>query len=224
MNVASRLLSVLFLLTLACTPEEVVRISPTPTAAPSTATAAASPTRTATPSPAPTTPAPTPSASPSATPTASPGGSPNPACAARTGGSTANRAVLSDVRIARHPGYDRLVFEFAPSTGPGVYGVPPFAVEVAQTFTATSGQPVRVDGNAFFLVRFTNADAHDQNGRVTVPSLDIKTPTPLIREVKIVEDFEASVRWAVGLDRLSCPTVLTLGGPVRVVVDFPNGT
>jgi hypothetical protein len=30
------------------------------------------------------------------------------------------------------------------------------------------------------------------------------------------------VRWAVGLDKLVCPSVLTLAGPVRVVIDYPT--
>jgi len=40
--------------------------------------------------------------------------------------------------------------------------------------------------------------------------------------VRIVEDFEAVNRWAIGLDHLVCPSVLTLSNPVRVVLDFPT--
>jgi hypothetical protein len=224
MRTLSRVLSVLFLLTLlACTPEEPVRLSPTPTAPSSTATT--TPARTPTLSAAATTATPTPTATATASPTTSPGGTPNAACAPLSGGSTANRAILSDVRVAHNPGFDRLVFEFSPSPGPGVYGVPPYRVEIASTFTAVSGQPVRVDGNAFFAVNFQQTDAHNPNtGQTVLPQskFDLKPGTPLIREVRLVEDFEATVRWAVGLDKLVCPSVLTLTGPVRVVIDYPT--
>ncbi len=218
-----RHLTGLFLLTLlaaaACGPE-TVRVTSAPTASPVATTAAPTATPTRTPTAAPTTAAPT--ATP--TPTTSPGSTPNAACAALTGGSSANRAILTDVRMAHQPGFDRLVFEFAPSTGPGAYGVPPYRIEIASTFTSVSGQAVRVDGNAFFAVNFQNTDAHDPTtGKVALPQskFDQKPGTPLIREVKLVEDFEAVVRWAVGLDHLVCPTILTLAGPVRVVLDFP---
>jgi hypothetical protein len=217
-------LTVLFLLSslvsAACV-DETVRVTPAPTTAPTTAAPTATPTRT--PTPDPSTPAPTPSAT--ATPTTSPGSTPNAACTPLAGGSAVNRAILADVRIAHNPGFDRLVFEFAPSSGPGAYGVPPYRIEIASTFTATSGQQVRVDGNAFFGVNFQNADAHDPNtGKPALPTtkMDQKPGTPLVREVRLVEDFEATVRWAVGLDKLACPNVLTLAGPVRVVLDFPT--
>ena len=209
---------------LACTPEETVRLSPAPTVVTTTATPTPTPTRPIGAGPT-TAPSPTVAPSPAATPTTAPGSTPNAACAPLAGGSTANRALLTDVRIAHNPGFDRLVFEFAQSPGPGAYGVPPYRVELASTFTAINGQPVRVDGNAYFAVNFQQADAHNPNtGQVVLPQskFDLKPTTPLIREAKLVEDFEATVRWAVGLDRLVCPTVLTLANPVRVVIDYPT--
>ena len=129
--------------------------------------------------------------------------------------------MITAIRIAHNPGFDRLVFELGPNAV-GTYGIPPWTVQVASTFTATSGQPVAVAGNAFFLVRLNNTDAHDQTGKVTVSPTDYKPTTPVIREVRVVEDFEAVNRWAVGLDHLVCPQILTLTNPVRLVVDFPT--
>ncbi len=218
-------LSILITLVAACGPE-VVRVTPAPTAPPATSAAAstapattpaATGTRTAT--FAPTAPGPVP------TTTAGPGGTPASACPTQTGGSPANRALLTAVRVAHHDGYDRIVYEFSPSTGPGSYGVPPFTIGVASSFAGPSGQPVHVDGNAFLNVRFQNTDAHNDAGQPTIGSSDIKASdlrpsTTIIREVRLVEDFEAVVVWGVGLDHLVCPTVLTLAGPVRVVLDF----
>src|SRR5438094_495867 len=53
-------------------------------------------------------------------------------------------------------------------------------------------------------------------------STDIKPLTPLIKQVKLVEDFERVLTWGAGLDHLACPKVLELAGPFRVVLDFPT--
>jgi len=97
-------------------------------------------------------------------------------------------------------------------------------VEVASTFAGASGIPVTVAGNAAFRVLFAfgTTDAHTKDGKPTLASSDLKPTTPLVKEVRLVEDFEATVQMAVGLEHLVCPTVLTLAGPVRVVLDFPT--
>jgi hypothetical protein len=211
----------------ACGPERVVlpRSSPSPTVATSQPTAAATtaaPTATRTATAAPTTAAPTTAASPTAA--ASPGSTPATACAERTGGATANQAQLTAIRIAHNPGFDRLVFEFGPSTVPGgVYGMPPFRVAVATSLSGPSGQPVPIEGNALFGVRFQNASTVDPNGtRTYTGPTSLKPTTPLIKEVRLVEDFERVLVWGVGLQRLQCPALLTLSSPVRLVLDFPT--
>jgi len=131
--------------------------------------------------------------------------------------------LLTAIRIAHNPGFDRLVFDFSPTDrGVGAYGVPPYSIDVASSFSGPSGQAVTVAGNAYFRVRFQNTDAHTSAGRTTLASSDQRPTTPLVKEVRIVEDFEATVQAAVGLDHLACPSVLTLSGPIRVVLDFPT--
>lgn len=206
---------------------EEVRVSPTPSApatTPPATSAAPTPTRTA--SPAPTTAAPSPT-TPRPSATASAGGTPASACPTQSGGSSANRALLTAVRVAHHDTYDRVVFELSPSSGPGTYGLPPYSIATATSLAGPSGQAVTIDGNAIIRVRLENTDAHDQQGQQTVSDTDIKASelspqTTIIREVKLVEDFEAVNVWGVGLSRLACPSVLTLTGPVRLVVDFPT--
>jgi hypothetical protein len=210
----------------ACGPERVVlpRTSPsasTVTVAPTTAAPTA--TRTASPTIAPTA-APT-TAAPSPTSAASPGSTPATACPERTGGATANQAQLTAIRVAHNPGFDRVVYEFGPSTVPGgVYGMPPYRITVATSLSGPSGQPVPIDGNALFGVRFQNASTVDPNGtRTYTGATSIKpTTTPLVKEVRLVEDFERVMVWGIGLQRLQCPTLLTLSAPVRLVLDFPT--
>jgi len=197
-------------------------------ASPPTATPTASASRSATPTTAP-------SASPSATatvrpstsatsvPSASPGSSPATACPRTTGGNASNQAQLVAVRVAHQPGFDRLVLEFGQSTAPGPFGMPAYTVEAASSLSGPSGQPVTIGGNALFGARFQNASTQNPNGTPSYTgSNDIKPTTPLIKEVKLVEDFERVLLWGVGLDHLACPKVSELAGPFRLVLDFPT--
>jgi hypothetical protein len=214
----------------ACGPERVVLPRPSPsvsataTVAPTTGTTTApSPTRTA--SAAPTTAPPTATGGPSPTGTASPGSTPATACPERTGGSANTQAQLTAIRIAHNPGFDRVVFEFGPSTAPGVYGMPDYRLAVATTLSGPSGQPVPIEGSALFGVRFRNASTvNPADGSRSYTGLNsIKpTTTPLVKEVRLVEDFERVLVWGIGLQRLQCPTILNLSGPVRLVLDFPT--
>jgi hypothetical protein len=239
LNTHSRLLSALLVAVSvvavsACGPERVVlpRPSPSvsgaataaPTNAPTTApTTAATPTRTATATP--TTPVPTINTGPVPPSTASPGSSPATACPERTGGSTNTQAQLTAIRIAHNPGFDRVVFEFGPSTAPGVYGMPEYRVAVATTLSGPSGQAVPIEGNALFGVRFRNASTVNpaDGSRSYTGANSLKpTTTPLVKEVRLVEDFERVLVWGIGLQRLQCPAILNLSGPVRLVLDFPT--
>jgi hypothetical protein len=214
----------------ACGPERVVlpRASPGVSGAPtvaatSTATAAATASRTAT--AAPTTPPPTATGGPSPTSAASPGSTPATACPERTGGAANTQAQLTAIRIAHNPGFDRVVFEFGPSTAPGVYGMPDYRVAVATTLSGPSGQPVPIEGSALFGVRFRNASTVNpaDGSRSYTGANSLKpTTTPLVKEVRLVEDFERVLVWGIGLQRLQCPTILNLSGPVRLVLDFPT--
>ena len=206
----------------ACGPQPNVASPPTatPTASASGSasptSAASSPTATAT-ARASTSPTSVPTA------TASPGSSPAAACPRATGGNASNQAQLVAVRVAHQPGFDRLVFEFGQSTAPGPFGMPAYTVETASSLSGPSGQPVAITGNALFGARFQNASTQNPNGTASYAgSNDMKPTTPLIKEVKIVEDFERVLLWGVGLDHLACPKVSELAGPFRVVLDFPT--
>ena len=117
------------------------------------------------------------------------------------------------------------MFELGPSTAPGVYGMPPFRIAVATSLSGPSGQPVPIDGSALIGVRFQNASTVNPSdgSRSYAGATSLKpTTTPLIKEVRLVEDFERVMLWGVGLQRLQCPTLLTLSSPVRLVLDFPT--
>lgn len=197
----------------ACAPQTV-----TP-AATSAAPATAAPTPTATlarPSP---TASPSPSPTSSASPTA---GTTTLSCPGQSGGSQTAQAQITAVRAAHDPGFDRIVFEFGPSSV-GTYGLPPWSIAVTNDFVGTSGRQVPVDGNAFLSVRFSNASTVDPTtGTQTFTNTDIHAGLPLVRQVKLIDDFERVMTWGLGLERLACPKVNALTGPVRLVVDLPT--
>jgi len=207
----------------ACGPQPDAGSSPTPTARVS---ASRSPGPTNAPSAtvsATATARPSASATSVPTATASPGSSPAAACPRTTGGNAINQAQLAAVRVAHQSGFDRLVFEFSQSTAPGPFGMPAYTIETASSLSGPSGQPVTIAGNALFGARFQNASTQNPNGTPSYTgSNDIKPTTPLIREVKLVEDFERVLLWGIGLDHLACPKVSELAGPFRVVLDFPT--
>lgn len=213
-RLAGALFALTFAVLAACGPE-TVRLTPSPSVAattPAATTAPATPTRTAT--AVPTTAAPT--ATPTQAPTTSPGSTPPTACQPLTGGSPVAGPQVTAIRAAHNPGADRFVLEFNGTV------VPAYEIKVASSFTAPSGQAVRVDGNAFFSVR-VNGQAHTDAGqRSFSQQMPLRPGLPLIREIQIVEDFEGVVIFGVGLERLACPNVLTLLSPPRVVIDFPT--
>jgi hypothetical protein len=200
--------------------------APQPQAQPSPTTPAVSASGTATPTTAPgatatARPSPTATSAPTAAPTA--GSTPAAACPRLTGGTAGNQAQLVAVRVAHQPGFDRLVFEFGQSSAPGQFGMPAYTVETASSLSGPSGQPVAITGSAIFGARFQGASTQNPTGGASYTgSTDIKPTTPLIKNVKLVEDFERVLVWGVGLERLACPNALVLSGPFRLVLDFPT--
>jgi hypothetical protein len=198
---------------LACTPE-TVRVTPTPTVAQTPASTTVAPTTTSTATPAPTAAPPSATVTPSAS--TSPGGTASPSCPTLTGGSPIAGPRVAALRAAHDPGFDRLVLEFTGNV------VPQYEIKVASTFIAPSGLAIRVDGSALFSVR-VGGQAHTDAGQRSYSEPDPYRPgLPIIREVKLVTDFEGAVIFGVGLERVACPTVLVLASPPRIVLDFPT--
>lgn len=173
-----------------------------------------------------------PAASPTALPTAPPTPTPTPpagvtpfACAAAAGGSAfaggGPRPSIVDVRVGDHGTYERVVVEFTS------VGLPRYAIEPNPTtppggtsFTESArGGQVVVLGSYGFLLKIEDLDwLHDSfaDGR------DLRPGFALLKEVRVVDDFEAVANVGLGLARPVCPTVSRLDGPPRLVIDFPK--
>lgn len=118
---------------------------------------------------------------------------------------------ITDVRVGTHPGYDRIVFEFA---GPGrpqltvAVASPPFVQDA-------SGQPVTVAGRTFLTLKL-----YDASGYPTYAGPDSFSPGyPALTALVNNGDFEGYVSWVAGLAGRPCYDISTLSGPTRIVID-----
>jgi hypothetical protein len=120
---------------------------------------------------------------------------------------------LVDVRAGRHPGFDRVVFEFRGA-------VPEHHVRyVDQLVEDGSGNPVSLAGTADLEVVFQGANAHTDDGAPTVSPRRFSPGLTAVKEVAQIGDFEAVVSYGIGLDRRRPLTVSTQSGPSRLVID-----
>jgi hypothetical protein len=193
-----------------------------PQASPSGSPARAPVAQTATPSP---TRVPAPSPTRTAAPTPTTPRTPTTLCPDVPSGGTAVARLhsLTAIRIGEQPGFDRVVFEFGQEQS-RQDDVPRFHIERSSAFSTIAGSPVVVQGTAFWSVRFEGASIADDRGNLVYRGpQDLDPNTALVRDVRLVNDFEAQMTWAIGLARLECPRVTTLRSPLRVVLDFPTG-
>jgi hypothetical protein len=130
-------------------------------------------------------------------------------------------AVLEDVRLAGHDGYDRLTFQFRGDAVPG------FDVGYApQPITADpEGGDIEVAGEAVLAVRLapaSGADLHDGYEQVYVGPQRLESDTTAVTEAVLTGDFEAVLGWAVGTRAEAPFRVSVQDDPVRVVVDVAH--
>jgi len=121
--------------------------------------------------------------------------------------------VLQHIRYAAHPleRYDRIVFDFG-------HALPGYTIRyVSEVRTDASDQTVAVPGRRFLLIVFTPAQAHDDEGDVTVSGTH-HADLPAIRGYAVTGDFEGHVSVAIGLDRVAGFRTGEL--PHRVYVDI----
>jgi hypothetical protein len=124
---------------------------------------------------------------------------------------------LVAVRAAHHPEttpkYDRVVFEFS---GP----IPLLEIEhVNQLLGYGSGLPIPVGGRAIIRVRFSPAQAHNDQGNPTAPNR-VACNLSNVREVVSAGDFEGVVTYGIGLSHKAEMRILTLANASRLVIDF----
>jgi hypothetical protein len=127
----------------------------------------------------------------------------------------ARMTTLREIRAGRNEDFDRVVVDFGESQ------VPSYRVEYAvlPVKACGSGEPVSLEGTAAVLVHLRMSQAHDDNGRVTVPRADIRAGMPVLRQVSLVCDFEGEVVLALGVAAAKPYRVLVEPAPNRLIVD-----
>jgi hypothetical protein len=134
------------------------------------------------------------------------------------GDATVARAQITDVRVGRHDGYDRVVFEFG-------NGIPQFTLAEATPplLRDPSGLPLSVRGHAFWQLVLQGGTKLSPSGPETyIGKTDFKPGFPKLRELIEGGDFEAVSTWYFGLDTASCARVMTLTDPSRLVIDIQH--
>jgi hypothetical protein len=131
-------------------------------------------------------------------------------------------ALLTDVRVAGHDGFDRVVLQFDGADMPSyrvTYVHPPIVQD-------GSGDELHVDGTAFVELRLTPASGFDSVGTSWEPTYHgpnrVTGDTAVVTEVVRTGDFEANLAWVVGLRTQQPFAVTVLPQPLRLVVDIQS--
>ena len=122
-------------------------------------------------------------------------------------------ALIKGLSTVASTGYDRLAIEFGG-------GLPAGGIELrtqkGTTFTSEpSGQPVTLAGLNGILVVIQGADVHTSYHGPT----DLVTDDQVLREVRVVQDFEGVVHLALGVNGASCYRAFFLQDPPRLLID-----
>lgn len=117
------------------------------------------------------------------------------------------------MRGAHHPGFDRIVLDFAG-------GLPPSrqARYVDQLVGDGSGDPITVAGQAILRLRLSPAEAHDAGGP-TVPR-NRAFSLPNVMTAVQAGDFEGVTTYGIGLEKRTRFHLFTQRHPDRVVLDI----
>lgn len=124
------------------------------------------------------------------------------------------------VRVGRHAGYDRVVWEFDGS------GRPNFRVHYVDTPTADgSGDVVRVDGDAYLEVVISTVSIPDAGAARPPDASAASLAGTVVAEANaIYGGFEGYGQSFIGVrDRERPFRVSVLGNPTRLVVDIASG-
>ena len=155
------------------------------------------------------------SASPSASPSASLEGAGFGPFTALPAGTRVS--FLTDARVAAQAGFDRVALQFDGA-------VPGYQIEYYDgPFINTAGQEVDVEGTAFIRVIMEPASGVDLSIDPYVETYEgpdrISSDTVNVTEAVLVDDFEANMVWAIGVNKKQPMAVSTLESPNRLVID-----
>lgn len=196
------------LLFVGCTGPSMVTPTPEDTVGPATT------------SPSPSVSTPTPTSPSSASPTVSSTAStvPTEGALASSGEPSGQPLVFTAVRVAGHPGFDRVVVEFKGT------GTPGWTTEYVKTAVLEgSGDKVTVKGNSILQV-VTHFNTWPDDDYYAGPSRIQPKGTATIAEVFVAGSFEGYTQFFVGISGKPLKhRVTTMTNPSRLVIDVLTG-
>jgi len=137
---------------------------------------------------------------------------------------TGTAAVLRAIRVGRHPGFDRVVWEFDRPFGGYHVG---YVDEVRED---PSDRKVPLRGSAFLVLSVQGAtldnvfQVDDSTERRRYQGQQWLSPdVAVVEQIGPAGDFEAVLSYALGLDGRHAFRVSRLTGPARLVVDVATG-
>ena len=123
-------------------------------------------------------------------------------------------ASITDVRVGANVGFDRLVIQFDKAIP--VYRLQPNAG--GTTFTGgAGGSPTTVAGSFGMELQVSGLTTPD-----SYPHGTDLGQLRVLKEVKLLADSQGTATFAIGLSGTVCPRLSTLGGPPRLVIDYPT--
>ncbi len=130
------------------------------------------------------------------------------------------QSIVRGLRFARNDGFDRMVIDF----GQGA-PIPGWNVEyLDRAERCGSGDAVSVAGQGRLRVRLRTAQAHDDAGAPTVRQREMAFASMgVLRQMKMICDFEGDVEILLGVAKTSPYRVLELQNPSRLVIDVQAG-
>ncbi len=132
------------------------------------------------------------------------------------GAAITGAALLTGVRVAKSEGFERMVLEFDGSE------LPAYRIEYVDrpVYQCGSGEPVEIEGDGWLRINLQPANAHTEEGVPTITERASRPALPIIRELRMICDFEAMVEWVAGVSSPNPYRVSELTEPTRLVVDI----
>jgi hypothetical protein len=129
-----------------------------------------------------------------------------------SGSSGANPAgpTVTGVRVGGHTGFDRFVMEFSdpiPRYTVTPQGSPVFTLD-------PKGTKVTLDGTAGVLIT-----VKPENWQAYAGPTGMRPGLPFLKQARMVQNFEGTMQWGLGIQGSPCLKVTTLNSPPRLVVD-----
>jgi hypothetical protein len=123
--------------------------------------------------------------------------------------------LVTAIRSARQPGYDRLVIQFAGR-------MPAYDIRyVPHLYQDGSGKLVSLAGAKDLRIRLDGTAAHTSSGHTSLTTVAHRTPLlPALREWALIGDFEGVVTVGAGISETLAFRVSELSSPNRLVIDI----